>query len=155
MRGKSAPKRVINPDAKYSSLVIAKFINYVMRQGKRSTAERIVYGAFDAITAKTQSDALEVFDKALKNVQPTVEVRSKRVGGANYQVPVPVRGDRKIALGFRWVIAAADHRKGKPMAEKLADEIIAASNNEGDAMKKKNDVNRMAEANRAFAHFAR
>lgn len=155
MRGKPAPKRKINPDTKYSSLVIAKLINYVMRRGKRTTAERVVYGAFDMITEKTKLDALDVFDRALKNVQPTVEVRSKRVGGANYQIPVPVRGDRKIALGFRWIIAAAEHRSGRGMSEKLADEFIAASNNEGDAMKKKADVNRMAEANRAFAHFAK
>lgn len=155
MRGKQAPKRILLPDPKYGSTVISKFINYVMRQGKKSVAQRVVYSAMDTIAERTKSDALEVFDRAMKNVQPTVEVKSKRVGGANYQVPTPVRGERRLALGFRWLIGAADSRKGRPMAEKLADELIAASNNEGDAIKKKMDVHRMADANRAFAHFAR
>jgi small subunit ribosomal protein S7 len=155
MRGKQAPKRVIAPDPKYGNVVVAKFTNYVMRGGKKATAQKVVYDAFDIIKEKTKLDPLEVFDKAMKNVQPTVEVKSKRVGGANYQIPIQVRGERRISLGFRWVIAAADAKKGRPMAEKLAAELTAASNNEGDAVKKKMDVHRMAEANRAFAHFAR
>ncbi len=155
MRGKQAPKRDIKPDPKYGNQTVAKFINYVMRQGKKTTAQKIVYGAFDQIAEKTKADPLDVFDRAFKNLQPTVEVKSKRVGGANYQIPTPVRGERRVALAFRWLIAAADSRKGKPMSMKLADEIVSASNNEGDAIKKKMDVHRMAEANRAFAHFAR
>lgn len=155
MRGKAAPKRVIIPDPKYSDVTVAKFINYVMRGGKKTVAQSIVYGAFDIVKEKSKADPLEVFDKALKNIMPTVEVKSKRVGGANYQIPIQVRGERRIALGFRWLISAADTRKGKPMREKLAEELISASNNEGDAVKKKMDVHRMAEANRAFAHFAR
>jgi len=155
MRGKQAPKRDIKPDPKYGNLIVAKFINYVMRQGKKTIAQKIVYGAFDYISEKTKADPLDIFDRAFKNLQPTVEVKSKRVGGANYQIPTPVRGERRTALAFRWLIAAADNRKGKPMAHKLAEEIISAANNEGDAIKKKMDVHRMAEANRAFAHFAR
>ncbi len=155
MRGKQAPKRVITPDPKYNNVVLAKFINYVMRGGKKATAQRVVYGAFDIIKEKTKQDPLDIFDKAMKNVQPNVEVKSKRVGGANYQIPIQVRGERRIALGFRWVIAAADAKKGRPMSEKLAAELTAAANNEGDAVKKKMDVHRMADANRAFAHFAR
>jgi len=155
MRGKAAPKRVIEPDPKYKNVVVAKFINYLMIGGKKATAQRVVYAAFDIIAENTKQDPLEVFDKAMKNVQPAVEVKSKRVGGSNYQVPIPVRGERRVALGFRWVIAAAETKKGRPMSEKLAAELTAASNNEGDAVKKKMDVHRMAEANRAFAHFAR
>ncbi len=155
MRGKPAPKRLIQPDPKYRNAVIAKFINYVMRDGKKTTAQNVVFGAFEIIAERTKEDPLDVFDKAMKNVQPTVEVKSKRVGGANYQIPIQVRGERRIALGFRWVIAAADAKKGRPMAEKLAAELISAANNEGDAVKKKMDVHRMADANRAFAHFAR
>jgi small subunit ribosomal protein S7 len=155
MRGKPAIKREIKPDPKYGNATVAKFINHVMRQGKKSIAQKIVYGAFDIIFNKMQADPLEVFDRAFKNLQPSVEVKSKRVGGANYQIPTPVRGERRVALAFRWMIGAAESRKGKPMAQKLAEEIMAAANNEGDAIKKKMDVHRMAEANRAFAHFAR
>jgi small subunit ribosomal protein S7 len=155
MRGKAAPKRVIAPDPKYNNVVVAKFINYVMRGGKKATAQKVVYDAFTKIAEQTKQDPLDVFDRAMKNVQPTVEVKSKRVGGANYQIPIQVRGERRVSLGFRWVIAAAEAKKGRPMAEKLAAELAAASNNEGDAVKKKMDVHRMAEANRAFAHFAR
>ena len=155
MRGKPAPKRVIAPDPKYNNVVVAKFINYVMRGGKKATAQKVVFAAFEKIAEQTKQDPLDVFDRAMKNVQPAVEVKSKRVGGANYQIPIQVRGERRVALGFRWVIAAADAKKGRPMAEKLAAELVAASNNEGDAVKKKMDVHRMAEANRAFAHFAR
>jgi small subunit ribosomal protein S7 len=155
MRGKQAPKRVIAPDPKYKNVVVAKFTNYLMIGGKKATAQRVVYDAFDLMADITKKDPLEVFDTAMKNVQPTVEVKSKRVGGSNYQIPVQVRGERRVSLGFRWVIAAANAKKGRPMAEKLAAELVAASNNEGDAVKKKMDVHRMAEANRAFAHFSR
>jgi small subunit ribosomal protein S7 len=155
MRGKRATKRVIKPDSKYGNVNIAKFINYIMLDGKKTTAQRIVYGAFDIIVKKEEKEAVEVFDAAIKNVSPSLEVKSKRVGGANYQVPMPVRGDRRFTLAYRWIISAARTKKGRPMAERLAAELIAASNNEGDAVKKKQDVQRMAEANRAFAHFAR
>jgi small subunit ribosomal protein S7 len=155
MRGKQAPKRNIIPDGKYGNTVVTKFINYVMYDGKRSVAQAVVYGAMDQVAERTKEDAMEVFERAMKNLQPTVEVKSKRVGGANYQIPTQVRGERRIALAFRWLIGAARSRKGRPMANKLADELVAAANNEGDAIKKKMDVHRMAEANRAFAHFAR
>jgi len=155
MRGKQAPKRVIAPDPKYNNVVLAKFINYVMRGGKKVTAQKVVYDAMAKIAEQTKKDPLNVFEEAMKNVQPTVEVKSKRVGGANYQIPIQVRGERRVSLGFRWVIAAANAKKGRPMSEKLAGELAAAANNEGDAVKKKMDVHRMAEANRAFAHFSR
>jgi len=155
MRGKSAPKREILPDPKYGNVVVAKFINYVMKDGKKSTAQKIVYDAFAIIEEKLQQPPFEVFDRAMKNAMPSLEVKSKRVGGANYQVPMPVRGERRNVLAFTWILVAARAKKGRPMAEKLAEELIAASKNEGDAVKKKMDVQRMAEANRAFAHFAR
>ena len=154
MRGKPAPKRIIAPDPKFSSVAIAKLINYVMERGKKSTAQAVIYNCFAIISEKTKQNPMDVFDKAMKNVTPILEVRSRRVGGANYQVPVEVRGDRKLTLAYRWLLIAARDRKGKPMAEKLADELIAASKNEGTAIKKREDVHRMAEANRAFAHFA-
>jgi len=156
MRGKKkTSKRKIKADPKFGSTVIAKFINYLMESGKKSTAQTVVYKAFDYISQKTKQDSLDVFDKALKNVTPAMEVKSRRIGGANYQVPMPVHGDRKNQLAFRWLIKAATLKKGKPMHIKLAEEIIAAADNQGDAVKKKEDVQRMAEANRAFAHFAR
>jgi small subunit ribosomal protein S7 len=155
MRGKKASKRDITPDPKYGNALVAKFINYVMQDGKKATAQRVVYGAFDVIGRKTDQNPVEVFETAIKNAQPSVEVKSKRVGGANYQIPIPVRGERRISLAYRWIIGAARTRKGRPMAAKLADELIAASKNEGDAIKKKMDVHRMAEANRAFAHYGR
>ncbi len=155
MRGKPAPKRKILPDPKYQSTTVAKFINYVMECGKKSVAQDIVYDAFGIMEKKMNIAPLDVFDEAIKNVMPLIEVRGRRVGGANYQVPIPVRGDRKYALAFRWLLAAARNKKGRPMAEKLANELMGAFNKEGDAMKKRNDVHRMAEANRAFAHFAR
>ncbi|MFH1712162.1 MAG: 30S ribosomal protein S7 [Patescibacteria group bacterium] len=155
MRGKKAPKRTIHPDEKFRHVVVSKLINYVMQDGKKTIAERVVYDAFDFISEKTKQDPIEIFDLAMKNVTPSVEVKSRRVGGANYQIPVPVRGNRRTTLALRWVLASARSKKGRRMAERLADEIIAASNNEGDAIKKKQDVQRMAEANRAFAHFAR
>ena len=126
-----------------------------MEEGKRSTAERIVYGAFDRIKTITKEEPTVIFDKAIENASPLLEVVSRRVGGANYQIPEEVKPERKFVLALRWIINAARSKKGKPMAEKLADEIIAASKNEGTAIKKKQDMHRMAEANRAFAHFAR
>jgi len=155
MRSKPAKKRKIPGDPKFNSLTIAKLINHLMRQGKKSTAQRLLYRAFELISEKTKKDPLEIFDIALKNVSPVVEVKSRRIGGANYQIPVEVRGDRRQALAFRWIIGAAREKKGKPMAEKLAEELIAASQKTGSAMAKREDVHRMAEANRAFAHFGR
>ena len=134
--------------------MVGKFINYIMRKGKKSVAEKVVYRSFEIIEEKTKSNPIEIFDKALKNVSPALEVKSRRVGGANYQVPQPVRTERKIQLAFRWIILAAKAKKGQPMATKLAEEFILASKNEGAAIKKKLDTHRMAEANRAFAHFS-
>lgn len=154
MRGKQAPKRSIAPDPIYNNAIVAKFTNLVMERGKKSVAQKIVYGAFDVVKEKSGQDPLIVFEEALKNVGPSMEVKSRRVGGGNYQVPIPVRGDRKNALAFKWIIGAARAKKGKAMKEKLAEEILLAAKGEGDAMKKRADVHRMAEANRAFAHFA-
>lgn len=134
---------------------MAKFINYVMQNGKKSVAQSVVYKALDILGEKTKKNPSEIFEAAIGNVFPVLEVKSKRVGGANYQVPIEVRGERKVALAFRWIIQAAKQRKGKPMGEKLATELLDAYNNEGTAIKKKEDVYRMAQANRAFAHFAR
>jgi len=164
MRGKKAPKRKIKPDVRYGSVLVEKFINYVMRDGKKSTSQKAVYTAFDiieeAIKAKklendSMETALQVFDQAIKNLAPQLEVRGCRVGGANYQVPFPVRGDRKYALAFRWLIEASQKKKGKPISVAIADELMALLKEEGDAFKKRADVHRMAESNRAFAHFAR
>ena len=155
MRGKRAGSRDIAPDNKYGSVLVAKLINYVMYDGKKSVATRVVYDAFDIIAAETEREPVEVFDEALKNVMPAVEVKSKRVGGANYQVPMPVRGERKYALAYRWLLIAARGKKGRPMCERLAEELMLAAKGEGDAVKKRAEVQRMAEANRAFAHFAR
>ena len=155
MRGKRAPKRKIQPDLKDRNTQVAKLINYIMRMGKKSVAQKVVYRAFNLIKEKTNKEPVEILEAALKNISPTLEVRSRRVGGANYQIPVPVRSERKLALAFRWMLEAANSKKGKPMHEKLANELISASSGEGDAVKKKNDVQKMAEANRAFAHFAR
>ncbi len=155
MRGKQAPKRTIGPDPKFQNINIAKLINYMMRRGKKSTSQRVVYGAFDFISAKKKQDPIEVFNEAVKNIAPSVEVRGRRVGGANFQVPVPVRAERRFALACRWIIAAAQARKGKSMSEKLAMELLDASEKQGEAMRKKMDVYKMAEANRAFAHFSR
>jgi len=154
MRRKS-PVRVIVPDEKYQRPEIGKFINYVMQRGKKSTARQIVYDCLTTVEEKSKKEPIEVFEKALKNIAPEVEVRSRRIGGGNYQVPVPVQGNRKTALAFRWLIAAANSRKGMPMSQKLATEILDASENTGAAVKKREDTYRMAEANRAFAHFGR
>jgi len=155
MRGKPAPKRQINPDVRYHDQDIAKFMNYVMERGKKTVAEKIIYGCFDIIKEKTKQDPRHVFNKAMKQVGPQLEVRGRRVGGANYQIPYPVRSERRFALSSRWIIDAAQTRKGRSMAEKLAAELMDAAKGEGAAMKKKMDVQRMAEANKAFAHFAR
>lgn len=155
MRKKRVYKKYHDPDIEYDKVEIGRFINYVMRDGKKSTAEKIVYSAFDRIKEITKEDPVKVFEKALENAAPVLEVKSRRVGGANYQVPHEVKPERRFVLAVRWIIDASRKRKGKPMAEKLADEIISASKNEGTAIKKKQDTHRMAEANRAFAHFAR
>lgn len=155
MRGKPAPKRNIESDDKYSDINIAKFINYVMEDGKKSVAENIVYDSFEIIKEKAKQDPRHVFNKAIKKVSPLVEVRGKRVGGANYQVPFQVRGERRYFLGCNWIITAAKERRGHSMAEKLAAEILDASNGEGNAYKKREAVHRMAESNKAFAHFSR
>lgn len=154
MRGKQAPKRQILPDPVYNNSAVGKFINYIMLHGKKTTAQTIVYGAFNYIEQKTDKKGLEVFDAAMANVTPAVEVKARRIGGANYQVPIEVKGERRFALASRWVIGAARSRKGKPMSERLALELMDAAEGQGEAMKKKQDVHRMAESNRAFAHFA-
>jgi len=155
MRGKPSPKRPITPDPQYQSAVLAKFVNYIMERGKKNTARAVVYGAFNIIKEKTKLNPLDVFDGAIKNVAPLLEVRSRRIGGGNYQIPMPVSGDRRQSLAFRWIIAAAKARKGMPMAKRLAAELTDAYGKEGAAIKKRDDVHRMAEANKAFAHFAR
>jgi small subunit ribosomal protein S7 len=152
-RRHSAERREIIPDAKYGDVVIAKFMNTLMYEGKKSVAERIVYGALNSVEAKAKSDPLAVFKQALENVAPSVEVRSRRVGGATYQVPVEVRADRRQALAIRWIIAAARDRNDKTMIDRLSAELFDASNNRGAAVKKREDTHRMAEANRAFAHY--
>ena len=148
-----AERREITPDAKFGDLVLAKFMNSLMYDGKKSAAEGIIYGAFDTIAAKTKQDPLVVFHEALRNVSPALEVRSRRVGGATYQVPVEVRTSRRQALGIRWIIAAARERNEKTMTERLSAELLDASNNRGNAVKKREDTHRMAEANRAFSHY--
>ena len=155
MRSKVAPKRVILPDVRYKNTDLSKFINHVMRRGKKSTAEGIVYRAFALIEEKSKQNPLEVFLKAMSNTSPSLEVRSRRVGGSNYQIPFPVRPERKFYLASNWIIEAARGKKGRPMHEKLAQELLEASQEQGSAMKKKQDVARMAEANKAFAHFAK
>lgn len=138
----------------YNNQKVGKFINYVMEGGKKNTAMNIVYGAFDIIKEKTGQEPIEIFEAALRNAGPVTEVRSRRIGGANYQVPREVREERRFMLAFRWIIDAANAKRGAPMAKKLAEELIMASNNEGTAIKKKEDTHKMAEANKAFAHFA-
>lgn len=153
-RRKRVYDKRVKPDTRYGNLLVGKFINSILQEGKRTTAERIVYDAFDIIHEKTKKGGLNIFEQALKNVAPLVELKSRRVGGANYQVPVPVVGERRTTLAIRWIKAAVAAKKGKKMAEKLADELIEASNKAGAAMKKRDDVHRMADANKAFAHFA-
>lgn len=153
MRKKRAEVRRITPDTKYNDILVAKLINYIMLKGKKSTSTKIIYDAFDIIKEKTKEEPLEVFKKAISNVAPVIEVRSRRVGGATYQVPVEVKENRRIALALRWIRNYSRDRKEKTMAAKLASEIISASKGEGNSFKKKEDVHRMAEANKAFAHF--
>ena len=153
MRKRRAEKRFVKPDPKFNEVMVTKFINYLMWDGKKSTARQMVYDAFEIIEQKTKKPAMEVFKKAVSNVQPLVEVRSRRVGGATYQVPMEVRPARRNALAFRWIKNYSRDRKDKSMASKLAAELLAASNGEGSSVKKKDDTHRMAEANKAFAHF--
>ncbi len=155
MRRKRNYKRDHRPDSVYDSVALGRFINYVMESGKKSVAEKVVYDALDSISKKTKAEPLTVFEKALENVTPSMEVKSRRIGGANYQIPMEVRPERKFFLASNWIIEAAKSKKGKPIAERLADEILLAEKNEGEAIKKKQNVHRMAEANRAFAHFTK
>ena len=152
-RRREVAKRIILPDPKFGSIQIAKFVNMIMKSGKKSTAETIMYDALDRITEKADGEATEVMDTALENVKPMVEVKSRRVGGATYQVPVEVRPERRTALAMRWIIEAARKRGEKSMQLKLAGELMDASENRGSAVKKREDTHRMAEANKAFAHF--
>ena len=155
MRRPVKNRNIAGPDIKFASVRVEKFINSVMWDGKKSTARKVVYDAFDIVKEKAKvENPVELFETAIRNVSPAMEIRSRRVGGANYQVPREVRPERKQAMAFRWILQAARAGKGRPMAEKLAAELISASNNEGFAFKKKEDTHRMAEANKAFAHFA-
>ena len=154
MAQRNQNKKSLLPDVIYDSTLVAKFINKIMKDGKKTIARKIVYGSFEIIKEKTKKDALIVFEKAINNASPLLEVKAKRVGGATYQVPREVGRDRMVTLAIRWIIEAAKAKKGRPMKEKLAEELIAASQNEGTAVKKKENTHRMAEANRAFAHFA-
>ena len=152
-RRKAAPKRKILPDPKYGNLKVAKFMNHLMTRGKKSLAESIVYGAFKEIETKLNKEPLEVFEKALDEVGPLVEVKARRVGGATYQIPLEIRPSRRLALAMRWLVNSARSRQEKTITLRLANELIEASEGKGEAMKKKEDTHRMAEANRAFSHF--
>jgi small subunit ribosomal protein S7 len=152
-RRREVPKREILPDPKYGDQLVTQFVNCMMIEGKKSTAESILYGTLETMAAKTGEDAVKVFRKSIENVRPVVEVRSRRVGGATFQVPVEVRTDRRTALALRWVIKAARDRNEKTMQERLTAELLDASNNRGSAVRKKEEVHRMAEANKAFAHY--
>ena len=152
-RRHKAEKREVIPDAKFGDIIVAKFMNSIMYEGKKSVAEAIVYGAFDQIESKSKQEPLPVFRSALENVAPAIEVRSRRVGGATYQVPVEVRLERRQALAIRWIINAARGRNDKTMVDRLSAELMDAANNRGNAVKKREDTHRMAEANRAFAHY--
>ncbi len=153
MRKRQAPKRILLPDPKYKDQLVVRFVNSLMKDGKKSLAYRLFYEAIDQVAKKTEEEGVELWKKALKNVFPVVEVKRRRIGGATIQVPVEVRADRKIALGIRWLISSARKRTEKTMVERLVNEIIAASRGEGNAVKKKNDTHKMAESNRAFSHF--
>ena len=152
-RRKGITKRELLPDPRYGSVLVQQFLNYLMYDGKKSTAEQLFYDAMDLIEDRTEQDAMTVFKQALNNVKPTLEVASRRVGGATYQVPIEVRGQRRLALAMRWIASYARTRGEKTMAERLAAELLMASKNEGSAVKKKEDTHKMAEANKAFAHF--
>ncbi|BCA80468.1 30S ribosomal protein S7 [Desulfuromonas sp. AOP6] len=152
-RRREVAKRVILPDPKYGDRLVAKFVNFLMLDGKKSTAESIVYGAFDLISSRVSDEPLDVFKKAMENVRPVVEVKSRRVGGSTYQVPVEVRAERRSALAMRWIMTYSRARGEKTMEERLAGELLDAANNRGASVKKKEDTHRMAEANKAFAHY--
>jgi small subunit ribosomal protein S7 len=152
-RRREVPKRKIQPDPKYGDRMVGRFANIIMADGKKSTAERILYGAFEIIENKTRNDPLQMFRRALDNVRPRVEVKSRRVGGATYQVPVEVRPERATSLAMRWLVQYSRSRPGKSMRDKLANELIDAANERGDSVKKREDTHRMAEANKAFAHY--
>ena len=153
MRRRRPEKRTILPDPVYNDLAVAKFVNYIMEKGKKGIAEKIFYSSMDTIKQRTKTDGLKIFQKAVESASPSVEVKSRRIGGATYQVPIEVPRNRSFYLASLWIINAAKARSGKPMSERLASELISAANNEGGAIKKKEDTHRMAEANRAFAHF--
>ena len=148
-----AERREVNPDPKYNDLIVSKFMNSIMKEGKKSVAENIVYGAMDRMQSRAKSDPIQLFHSALENVMPAVEVRSRRVGGATYQVPVEVRPERRQALAIRWLITAARSRNENTMEERLSGELLDAANNRGTAVKKREDTHKMAEANRAFSHY--
>jgi small subunit ribosomal protein S7 len=152
-RRREVPKRIVLPDPKYKEEVLAKFANVLMRDGKKSVAEKIVYGALDIVAEKSKTDPMEIFRKALDNVRPVVEVKSRRVGGATYQVPVEIRTDRRMALAMRWLRDSARKRNEKSMGNRLAAEILEAAENRGNAVRKREETHRMAEANKAFSHF--
>jgi small subunit ribosomal protein S7 len=153
MRGKRAPKRKVTPDPRFGSELVAKFVNNLMRDGKKSLAYRIFYQALERVEQKTGQHGLEVFHAALQNVMPVVEVRSRRIGGATFQIPTEVRPERRVSLGMKWIIRAARERHERTMVERLANELVAASKGEGEAVKKKENTHKMAEANKAFSHF--
>ena len=153
MRRRRPEKRMILPDTKYNDLSVAKFINYIMESGKKGVAEKIFYGAMELVRKKTKSDGIKIFKKSIENTSPSVEVKSRRIGGATYQVPIEVPKKRAFYLASLWIINASKNSSGRPLSEKLASELIAAANGDGNAIKKKEDTHRMAEANRAFSHF--
>ena len=153
MRKKRAPKRYVQPDPKFGDVMVTQFVNRIMYEGKKSTAYTVFYGALDLVEERTKEAGMEVWKKAIQNVGPAVEVKSRRIGGANFQIPTEVRGERKASIAMKWLIQYSRARNGKSMADKLASEIIAASKGEGSAYKKKEDTHKMAEANKAFAHF--
>ena len=153
MRRRRPERRVILPDPVYNDKLVAKFVNYIMDRGKKGRAEKIFYGAMNLIKERTKTEGLKIFEKAIENASPSVEVKSRRIGGATYQVPIEVPRSRRFYLASHWIIASAVGKSGKPMSEKLASELISAANGEGGAIKKKDDTHRMAEANKAFAHF--
>ena len=155
MRRRRPERRSINPEPKFNDLEISKFINYLLKKGKKGTAEKIFYTSLDIVQEKTKKDPVDIFKKALNNAAPHVEVKSRRIGGATYQVPIEVPSSRQFYLSSHWIIESAKNKSGSNMSNRLASEIIAASNNEGNAIKKKEDTHRMAEANKAFAHFGR
>tara|TARA_Y100000590_G_scaffold243923_1_gene274181 strand:- start:182 stop:652 length:471 start_codon:yes stop_codon:yes gene_type:complete len=152
-RKKQAPKRIFYPEAKYGSMVLAKFINFIMYDGKKSSAEKIIYDALEKIKSKTKEDPIKIFDEAIKNIRPNLEVRSRRVGGATYQVPVEVKTKRSQTLALRWLLEASRKRKNKTMSDKLFNELMDASQRKGNAIKKREDTHKMAESNKAFAHY--